>query len=148
MAATLRDYEAILARMCLTLADKDPLEVTVDDLREVIDLWAHREARTRREGDVRDPGVLVRGPRNTIRCRSHRRRSSGARVRRAGASAAAAELPDAQTAAAAPTPRDRVGSSACSTSAFAAAELTGLRDRDIDLAAGRSPVFGKGQRAV
>jgi site-specific recombinase XerD len=45
--ATIRDYEPILARMALTLADKDPLEVTVDDLREVIDLWAEREARTR-----------------------------------------------------------------------------------------------------
>ena len=45
--ATIRDYEAILARMSLTLADKDPLEVTVDDLRDVIDLWADREARTR-----------------------------------------------------------------------------------------------------
>ena len=46
-ATTIRDYEAILARMSLTLADKDPLEVTVDDLRDVIDLWADREARTR-----------------------------------------------------------------------------------------------------
>jgi hypothetical protein len=46
-AATIRDYEAVLARMSLTLADKDPLEVTVDDLRDVIDLWADREARTR-----------------------------------------------------------------------------------------------------
>jgi hypothetical protein len=36
-ASTIRDYEAILARMSLTLADKDPLEVTVDDLRDVID---------------------------------------------------------------------------------------------------------------
>ena len=46
-ATTLRDYEAVLARMSLTLADKGPLQVTVDDLREVIDLWANREARTR-----------------------------------------------------------------------------------------------------
>jgi site-specific recombinase XerD len=46
-AATIRDYEAILARMALTLADKEPVEVTVEDLRDVIDLWADREARTR-----------------------------------------------------------------------------------------------------
>ena len=45
--ATIRDYEAILARMSLTLADKEPLEVTIEDLRDVIDLWADREARTR-----------------------------------------------------------------------------------------------------
>jgi hypothetical protein len=30
--ATIRDYEAILARMSLTLADKEPSEVLVDDL--------------------------------------------------------------------------------------------------------------------
>jgi site-specific recombinase XerD len=45
--ATVRDYEAVLARMALTLADREPLDVTVDDLRDVIDLWADREARTR-----------------------------------------------------------------------------------------------------
>ena len=45
--ATVRDYEAVLARMSLTLADREPLTVTVDDLRDVIDLWADREARTR-----------------------------------------------------------------------------------------------------
>ena len=45
--ATIRDYEAVLARMALTLADREPLNVTVDDLRDVIDLWAEREARTR-----------------------------------------------------------------------------------------------------
>jgi integrase len=45
--ATVRDYEAILARMSLTLADKDPFEVTIDDLRDVIDLWSTRTARTR-----------------------------------------------------------------------------------------------------
>ena len=56
-----RDYEAILARMSLTLADQDPLEVTVDDLRDVIDLWADREARTRADSDFRCSGVLVVG---------------------------------------------------------------------------------------
>jgi site-specific recombinase XerD len=45
--ATIRHYEAVLARMSLSLADKDPLEVTVNDLRDMIDLWADREARTR-----------------------------------------------------------------------------------------------------
>src|SRR3954452_3563416 len=42
--ATVRDYEAVLARMALTLADREPMTVTIDDLREVIDLWADREA--------------------------------------------------------------------------------------------------------
>jgi integrase/recombinase XerC len=47
--ATIRDYEAILARMSLTLADKEPIDVQTEDLRDVIDLWAEREARTRQK---------------------------------------------------------------------------------------------------
>lgn len=46
--ATVRDYEAVLARMALTLADRDPIDVTIEDLRDVIDLWANREPRTGR----------------------------------------------------------------------------------------------------
>jgi Phage integrase, N-terminal SAM-like domain len=45
--STIRDYEAILARMSLLLADREPLEVSTEDLREVIDTWATRHARTR-----------------------------------------------------------------------------------------------------
>jgi Phage integrase, N-terminal SAM-like domain len=45
--STIRDYEAILARMSLLLADRNPLEVSTEDLREVIDTWAMRHARTR-----------------------------------------------------------------------------------------------------
>jgi len=47
--ATIRDYEAILARMSLTLADKELIEVTTEDLRDVIDLWSARTARTRQK---------------------------------------------------------------------------------------------------
>src|SRR5438046_3957494 len=47
--STLRDYEAVLARMSLTLADKDPIDVSVDDLRDVIDLWGERSPRTRQK---------------------------------------------------------------------------------------------------
>lgn len=47
--STLRDYEAVLARMSLTLADKEPIEVSVDDLRDVIDLWGERSPRTRQK---------------------------------------------------------------------------------------------------
>ncbi|MGZ4325502.1 MAG: hypothetical protein ACXVHB_25640 [Solirubrobacteraceae bacterium] len=45
--ATIRDYEAILARMSLTLADKQPAEVLIDDLRDVIDTWSMQTAGTR-----------------------------------------------------------------------------------------------------
>src|SRR5215216_5776080 len=33
--------------MSLTLSDKDPIEVTTEDLRDVLDLWSTRTARTR-----------------------------------------------------------------------------------------------------
>ena len=81
--STVRDYEAVLARMSLTLADREPLTVTVDDLRDVIDLWADREARTR--GKVTSSsGRFGRGQRSTTKCRSRPRRSCGDRVRLAG----------------------------------------------------------------
>lgn len=47
--STVRDYEAILARMALMLADREPFDVGVEDLREVIDLWSMRSARTRQK---------------------------------------------------------------------------------------------------
>jgi hypothetical protein len=58
--STIRDYEAVLARMSLLLAEREQLEVSTEDLREVIDTWAMRHARTR-EGDVRDPSLLGLG---------------------------------------------------------------------------------------
>lgn len=47
--STIRDYEAILARMSLSLADKELIEVSIEDLRDVIDLWGGRTARTRQK---------------------------------------------------------------------------------------------------
>lgn len=54
--STLRDYEAVLARMSLTLADKEPIDVSVDDVRDVIDLWGERSPRTRQK--VTSVGLL------------------------------------------------------------------------------------------
>src|SRR6266498_1047255 len=74
--STLRDYEAVLARMSLTLADKEPIDVSVDDLRDVIDLWAS----VRRGPGRRSPPSSARsgaGPRNRATSRSHRLRASG-----------------------------------------------------------------------
>src|SRR5215211_7014043 len=46
--ATVRDYEAVLARMCLTLERTEFSTVSTDELREVIDLnWGERSASTR-----------------------------------------------------------------------------------------------------
>jgi len=47
--STIRDYEAILAGMSLALADRELIEVSVEDLRDVIDLWGGRAARTRQK---------------------------------------------------------------------------------------------------
>jgi hypothetical protein len=46
---TIRDYEYTLARMALTLPDLEPVEVTIEHLRIVVDLWADREPRTRKK---------------------------------------------------------------------------------------------------
>jgi hypothetical protein len=49
--STLRHYEAVLARMSITLADKEPINVSIDDLRDVIDFHAEPLA-TATEGDT------------------------------------------------------------------------------------------------
>jgi site-specific recombinase XerD len=49
LCETKADYNAILARMCLVLADKDPIEVSIEDLRDVIDTWSTRTAPTRQK---------------------------------------------------------------------------------------------------
>jgi integrase len=46
---TIRDYEYTLARMALTLPDLEPHQVTIEHLRNMIDLWADREPRTRKK---------------------------------------------------------------------------------------------------
>jgi hypothetical protein len=46
---TVRDYEAVLARMSLTLADRELIDVSTEDLRAVIDLWGDQSARTRQK---------------------------------------------------------------------------------------------------
>ena len=108
-AAALRhDIEAILARMSLTLADKDPLEVTVEDLRDVIDLWADREARTRAKVTS-----VVRAFWTWAEEQDQVPFSPAAKLRRPRAARRAAPLlpasADARLLNAAQTPRDRVG---------------------------------------
>ena len=105
-ASTIRDYEAMLARMSLTLADKDPLEVTIDDLRDVIDLWADGR-RARGEGHL-----VVRAFWTWAEEQDQVPFSPAAKLRRPRAprkcGAAAAAERRCATLNAAPTPRDRV----------------------------------------
>lgn len=145
-ASTIRDYEAILARMSLTLADKDPLEVTVDDLRDVIDLWADREARTRAKVTS-----VVRAFWTWAEEQDQVPFSPAAKLRRPRAPRKAAPLlpinTDARLLNATPAPRDRVAVLCLLDLGIRRSELTGIRPRDIDLSRRQVTVFGKGQKS-
>src|SRR3954452_6357586 len=145
-ATTIRDYEAVLARMALTLADKDPLEVTVDDLREVIDLWADREARTRAKVTS-----VIRAFWSWAEEQDQVPFSPAAKLRRPRAPRKAAPLlpqsADARLLNAAETARDRVGLLLLLDLGIRRSELTGVRPRDIDLGRRQIAVFGKGQKS-
>jgi site-specific recombinase XerD len=145
-ATTIRDYEAVLARMSLTLADKDPLEVTVDDLRDVIDLWADREARTRAKVTS-----VVRAFWSWAEEQDQVPFSPAAKLRRPRAPRRAAPLlpqnADARLLNAAQTPRDRVGLLFLLDLGVRRSELTGVHPGDIDLSRRQVTVFGKGQKS-
>ncbi len=142
---TIRDYEAVLARMSLTLADKDPLEVTVDDLRDVIDLWADREARTRAKVTS-----IVRAFWTWAEDQDQVPFSPAAKLRRPRAPRKTAPLlpvsTDARLLSATKTPRDRVAILVLLDLGVRRAELAGVRPRDIDLSRRHVTVFGKGQK--
>ena len=145
-ATTIRDYEAILARMSLTLADKDPLEVTVDDLRDVIDLWADREARTRAKVTS-----VVRAFWAWAEEQDQVPFSPATKLRRPRAPRKTAPLlpqsADARLLNAATTARDRVGLLLLLDLGIRRSELTGIRPNDIDLGRRQITVFGKGQKS-
>ena len=143
---TIRDYEAVLARMALTLADKDPLEVTVEDLRDVIDLWAEREARTRAKVTS-----VVRSFWSWAEDQDQVPFSPAAKLRRPRAPRRAAPLlpqnADARLLNAAQTPRDRVALLCLLDLGVRRSELSGLHPGDIDLSRRQVTVFGKGQKS-
>ena len=144
--ATIRDYEAILARMALTLADKEPLEVTVDDLREVIDLWADREARTRAKVTS-----VIRAFWSWAEEQDQIPFSPATKLRRPRAPRkTAALLPrnaDARLLNTTRTPRDRCALLLLLDAGLRRRELTGIRVQDIDLGRRQVTVFGKGQKS-
>jgi integrase/recombinase XerC len=144
--ATLRDYEGVLARMAISLADRDPLTVTVDDLREVIDLWADREARTRAKVTS-----IVRAFWSWAEEQDQVPFSPAAKIRRPRAPRKTAPLlPQAAPAAllnAAGRPRDRVALVLLLDLGLRRSELGGVRVDDFDLARRTLTVFGKGQKA-
>lgn len=142
---SLRDYEAVLARMSIQLADKHPVEITTEDLRDVIDLWSMREAATRakvtsiirsfwkwaeEEGHVADsPARKISRPKKP---------KKAARM--------LAQATDARLLATATTARDRLALLLLLDCGIRRAELGGVHVRDIDLGRRQVTVFGKGAK--
>jgi integrase/recombinase XerC len=143
--STIRDYEAILARMSLSLADRELIEVSVEDLRDVIDLWGGRAARTRQKVTS-----VIRAFWSWAEEQGHIAISPAARIRRPKAEQkVAALLPlDARPRllSQAKHPRDRLGLFCLLALGLRRAELAGIRIRDFDAERGVLRVRGKGQK--
>jgi integrase len=143
--ATVRDYEAILARMSLTLADKQLIEVSVEDLRDVIDLWSLQTARTRQKVTS-----VIRSFWGWCEEQGHIAISPASRIRRPRAERRVARvLPlDARPRllTVAKHPRDRLGLFCLLVLGLRRAELATIQVRDFDAQRGSLRVFGKGQK--
>jgi site-specific recombinase XerD len=143
--STIRDYEAILARMSLLLADREPLEVSTEDLREVIDTWAMRHARTRAKVTS-----VVRAFWVWAEEEGHVPFSPASKIRRPRAPRKTAPLLPAQVdellLGCARTARDRLALLVLLDCGVRRTELAGIRIRDFDLARRQLTVSGKGQK--
>ena len=143
--STVRDYEAVLARMAIVLADRELIEVTTEDLRDVIDTWAAQTARTRAKVTsiirsfwqwCEEQGHVVIDP-------SHRIRRPRAERKVARTLPADARV---RLLAAAQSPRDRVALHCLLGLGIRKAELGAIRMRDFDRQRRTVRVFGKGQK--
>lgn len=143
--ATVRDYEAILARMSLTLADREIIEVSIDDLREVIDLWSLQTARTRQKVTS-----VIRAFWSWAEEQGHVAISPASRIRRPRAERKVARMlpKDAhpRLLVVAKAPRDRLAMFCLLELGVRRAELAGIQFRDFDAQRGWLRVLGKGQK--
>ncbi len=143
--STIRDYEAVLARMSLLLADREPLEVSTEDLREVIDTWAMRQARTRAKVTS-----VIRAFWVWAEEEGHVPFSPASKIRRPRAPRKTAPLLPAHVdellLGCARTSRDRLALLVLLDCGIRRAEFAGIRIRDFDLARRQLTVFGKGQK--
>jgi integrase/recombinase XerD len=143
--STLRDYEAILARMSLLLADREPLEVSTEDLREVIDTWSMRQARTRAKVTS-----VIRAFWVWAEEEGHVPFSPASRIRRPRAPRKTAPLLPAHVdellLGCARTTRDRLALLVLLDCGVRRAELGGVRVRDFDVPRRQLTVYGKGQK--
>lgn len=145
-AATLRDYEAVIARMSLALQDKEVYEVETDDLRAIIDhFWGDREARTRQKVTS-----VIRAFWAWAEDEGHIALSPAARIRRPRAPKKVVEtLPPAarpQMLEAAKDPRDRLGLFCLLALGVRRNELADIQVRDFEPSRGWVRLRGKGQK--
>jgi integrase/recombinase XerD len=135
----------VLARMSLLLADREPLEVSTEDLREVIDTWAMRHARTRAKVTS-----VIRAFWVWSEEEGHVPFSPASKIRRPRAPRKTAPLLPAHVdellLACARTSRDRLALLVLLDCGVRRAELAGIQIRDFDLARQQITVFGKGQK--
>jgi integrase/recombinase XerC len=143
--STVRDYEAILARMSIALADRELIEVSTEDLREVIDLWAMQSARTRQKitsvirafwGWCEEQMLVAVNPAARIR-----RPRAERRVAKVLPLAARPQLLEEIR-----TPRDRLALYCLLIRGVRRNELAGIQFRHFDTERKQLVVFGKGQK--
>jgi integrase/recombinase XerC len=143
--STLRDYEAVLARMSITLADKEPIDVSIDDLRDVIDLWGERSPRTRQKVTS-----VVRAFWSWAEEQGHIAISPAARIRRPRAEKRVAPLLPADARprllTIAKHPRDRLALFCLLLLGVRRGELAGIQVRDFDAQRCSLRVYGKGRK--
>lgn len=142
---TIRAWEGMLARMSITLGPLLPGEVTLDDLRLVIDLWADREPRTRKNVTVAirqfwkwaaEEGYVDVSPAMRLRYPKVPRRTPDLLPLRV----------DTQLLNVARTARDRLALAILLDLGVRKSELGALMVRDLDLGRRILTVFGKGQK--
>jgi integrase len=142
---TIRDYEAVLARMSVTLADKQLIEVQTEDLRDVIELWAAQSPRTRQKvtSIIKDfwrwadeQGHIAINPAGRIR-----RPRAEHKVARVLPGEARPRLLGA-----ARHPRDRLGLFCLLALGMRREEVGALRVCDFDAYRGWVIVYGKGRK--
>jgi len=144
--SSVRDYESVLARMSLHLADIEPGDTTLEHLRDVLDTWAGNEPATRAKVVsvmrsfwqwAEDEGHVTASPaRRLVRPRKPKLEAKLLPI-----------ATDAKVLSAAETARDRLALLVLFDCGVRRAELAGIRVRDIDLARRTIVVTGKGRKS-
>jgi site-specific recombinase XerD len=144
--SSLRDYEAILAKMAVLLADKQPVQVDVEDLRDIIDhYWGGRSPRTR--GKVTS---VIRSFWQWCEDEGHVSTSPASRLRRPKPDKKVTPLLpqgiDDRTIAMIRRPRDLLGMLLLLDTGIRRDELRQIQVRDFDLERRTLTVKGKGRK--